>query len=292
MSNHNNDQDGYFDFSNSVIGYNEGDVVIFDHVEVLSQAFPLKPKTTLLGICCKGKIQLIVNGKKMEFGPGDAFICPPNVKVEDSMRNREFECKAIGMSDSILQGLLRDRMEIWNHMVYINQTYKIALSEPCRQELDLYYALFRLKLQNKTHAPSFLTMQSLLRALLLDLCVVLEDISGDFEDHKPSQGKMLFNRFLSTLSNNEIKRQPIATYASQLAITPKYLTMLCLKYSKRTASDWVIQYTVEDIRFFLKNSNLSIKEISAKLGFTNMSHFGSYVRKNMGMSPSELRHRK
>ena len=91
MSNHNNDQDGYFDFSNSVIGYNEGDVVIFDHVEVLSQAFPLKPKTTLLGICCKGKIQLIVNGKKMEFGPGDAFICPPNVKVEDSMRNREFE---------------------------------------------------------------------------------------------------------------------------------------------------------------------------------------------------------
>lgn len=292
MSNYHNDQTGFINLSNSVLEYHDGDVVIFDHVEALSQAFPLKPQTTLLGICCKGKIQLVVNGEKIEFVPGDAFICPPNVKVEDSMRNKEFDCKAIGLSDNLLQALLRDKMETWNHMVYINQTYKYSLNESCRQELDLYYSLIRLKLQNKSRVPSYLTMQSLLRALLLDMCIVLEENSGDFEDHKPSQGKMLFNRFLSTLSNNEVKRQPIATYAGQLAITPKYLTMLCLKYSNKTASDWVIQYTVEDIRFYLKNSSMTIKEISAKLGFTNMSHFGSYVRKNMGMSPSELRHRK
>jgi AraC-like DNA-binding protein len=107
-----------------------------------------------------------------------------------------------------------------------------------------------------------------------------------------SQGKMLFDRFLGMVSNNSVKRRPISHYASQLAITPKYLTMLCLKYSDKTASDWIIQYTTEDIRFYLKNSNLSIKEISAKLGFSNMSHFGSYVRKHMGSSPSEYRENK
>lgn len=292
MSNPINNQYGYADFSNSVIDYNDGDVIIFERVEGLSRSFPLRPKTTLFGLCCKGSITLTVNGKEIDFGPGDVFVCPPNAKVENCRRDEEFDCKAMGLSDDVIQGLLRDKMETWNHMVYINQTFKITLSESCRQELDLYYTLLRLKLLNKSRKPSFQIMQSLLRALLLDLCIALEDLNGDFEDHKLSQGKMLFNRFLSALSNNEVKRQPIATYASQLAITPKYLTMLCLKYSNKTASDWVIQYTCEDIRFYLRNSNLTIKEISAKMGFANMSHFGSYVRKHIGMSPSEFRHKK
>ena len=68
--------------------------------------------------------------------------------------------------------------------------------------------------------------------------------------------------------------------------------MLCLKYSGKTASEWVAQYTVEEIRFFLRSSHLSIKEISARMGFSNMSHFGSYVRKHLGVSPSEYRYNK
>ena len=293
MSSPNNEPNGFFDFCNTLEDYKDGDVILFDNVEVLSKAFPLKPKTTLLGVCCQGKISMSVNGKEMTFCPDDVMICPPNLKLGNVVRNKEFNCKVIGFSDEVIQTLLRDKMETWNRMVYINQAYKFKLCEACRQDLDLYYSLIRSKLLNKTRTPSFHTMQSLLRAMLLDLCAVLEEHDGyENVEHRPSQGKMLFNRFLAMLSNNEVKRQPIATYASKLAITPKYLTMLCLKYSDKTASDWVIQYTTEDIRFYLKNSNLSIKEISAKMGFLNMSHFGSYVRKHMGMSPSAFRHKK
>lgn len=292
MTNSSNDQLGYIDFSNTVVDYKDGDVVMFDHVDVLSKAYPLKPKTTLLAFCSQGQITLTVNGKTLEFVPGDVLVCPPNVKVEKSVRGENLDCKAIGLSDHIIQALLRDKMETWNHMVYINQVYKITLGESCEKDVDLYYMLLQSKLQSKRRIPSYNMLQSLLRALLLDLCAELEEVNGTLDDQRPSQGKMLFNRFLSMISNNEVKRQPIADYADLLAITPKYLTMLCLKYSNKTASDWVIQYTCEDIRFYLRNSNLTIKEISAKLGFSNMSHFGSYVRKHMGMSPSEFRHRK
>ena len=292
MTNSSIDQLGYIDFSNTVVDYKDGDVMMFDHVDVLSKAYPLKPKTTLLAFCSQGQITLTVNGKTLELVSGDVFVCPPNVKVEKSVSEEKLDCKAIGLSDHIIQALLRDKMETWNHMVYINQVYKITLGESCKKDINLYYMLLQSKLQSKRRVPSYYTLQSLLRALLLDLCAELEEIHGTYDDLRPSQGKMLFNRFLSMISNNEVKRQPIAVYADLLAITPKYLTLLCLKYSNKTASDWVIQYTCEDIRFYLRNSNLSIKEISAKLGFANMSHFGSYVRKHMGMSPSEFRHKK
>ncbi len=286
-----NDQNGYLDFSNTVVEYKDGDVVIYDHIDILSDSYPLKPKTTLLAFCTQGRITLTVNGKTMEFVPGDVFICPPNAKIEKSVRGENINCKAIGLSDHIIQGLLHDKMETWNHMMYINQMYKVSLGTSCGKEIDLYYLLLQSKLLKKRRT-SYSTLQALLRALLLDLCGILDEINGSVDDQRPSQGKTLFNRFLSIISTNEVKRQPIATYADLLAITPKYLTMLCLKFSNKTASDWVIQYTCEDIRFYLRNSNLTIKEISAKLGFANMSHFGSYVRKHMGMSPSEFRHRK
>lgn len=287
-----NTQFGCTDFSNTVVDYKEGDVVMFDHVEALSKAYPLKPKTTLIGFCSQGQITLTVNGKTLDFVPGDVFVCPPNVKVEHSVHGEDLDGKAICLSDNIIQALLRDRMEVWNQMVYINQVYKVSLGEACEKDINLYYQLLQSKIESKRRVPSYHTLQALLRALLLDLCVELEEVNGILDDQRPSQGKKLFNRFLTMISNAEVKRQPIAVYAGNLAITPKYLTMLCLKYSNKTASDWVIQYTCEDIRFFLRNSNLSIKEISSKLGFPNMSHFGSYVRKHMGMSPSDFRHRK
>ena len=142
----------------------------------------------------------------------------------------------------------------------------------------------------KEHSNEIL--QALLRALLLELSHLCKGANSTHEDVKMTQGKMLFNRFQNLITRNDIKRRPITYYASKLSITPKYLTMLCLKYSGMTASDWIIQYTKEDIRFYLPNSNLSIKEISAKLGFANMSHFGSYVRKHLGKSPSDFRHNK
>jgi AraC-like DNA-binding protein len=163
------------------------------------------------------------------------------------------------------------------------------MSETCKEEFGYYYSLIRSKINNHNTPPPNEIIQTLIRALLLELCSFLGQITTPILEHKISQGKLLFNRFLSMLSGSNVKRLPINYYAGQLAITPKYLTMLCLKYSDKTASDWIVQYTLEDIRFYLRNTDFSIKEVSAKLGFANMSHFGSYVRKHLGVSPSEYR---
>ena len=196
------------------------------------------------------------------------------------------------VSQSIVRGLLRDKVDLWQHESNIRHLDYIPLSQQSYDELKLYLTIIRSKLKNSNPSAHHEILLALLRAFMLELYFVIQ--TGDSVRHERhlSQGKLLFNRFLALLSSSEVKRQPISVYASQLAITPKYLTMLCLKYSDKTASEWVAQYTVEEIRLYLKGSELSIKEISAHLGFSNMSHFGSYVRKHLGMSPSEYRYNK
>ena len=51
----------------------------------------------------------------------------------------------------------------------------------------------------------------------------------------------------------------------------------------------ILRYHSEGITYYLKNSDLAIKEIANRLGFCNNSQFGTYVRRHFGMSPLQLR---
>lgn len=286
------DARGYIEFSRFTIDYNDGDVMVYENVKDLTRLYPLKPMTNMMVFCQTGNLTMSARERNLKIGVGDVLVCPPNVRIDSCDYSSDFRCQILCLSDHLIQGLLRDRIEVWHHAVYVNQMNVLSMPAISQEEFTFYFSLIRSKLKNSDRQPPYEILQALLRALLLELCFLLEDLHGMNREHKLSQGKLLFNRFLGLISNNKIKRQPINQYASQLAITPKYLTMLCLKYSDKTASEWVSQYTIEEIRYYLRNTELSIKEISAKMGFANMSHFGSYVRKHLGMSPSDYREKK
>ena len=283
------DKRRFIEFNNLFVDYTDGDVVIFDNVKDLTSLYPLKSMTNLIVLCTGGSAKLEAGGTTVDLNSGDVLFCPPLTKIAHAEQGDGFSCKTLCLSDHIIQGLLRDKSDVWHRAVYTNKLNLVHLSAVGQEEFGFYYALIQSKTRQRDQQAPYEIVQALIRALLLELCYLLEGSNGMISEQKLSQGKLLFNKFLKLVSGNEVKRQPITQYASQLAITSKYLTMLCLKYSDKTASEWVIQYTIEDIRFYLRNSNLSIKEISAKLGFANMSHFGSYVRKHLGSSPSEFR---
>ena len=274
------------------VDYNEGGVMMFENVKDISPFFPLEPTTLLFVLCNKGRQSFEADDIEYTVSENHVIIFPPKLRVVCKEHSEDFDCKVMRVSQSIVRGLLRDKVDLWQHESNIRHLDYIPLSQQSYDELKLYLTIIRSKLKNSNPSAHHEILLALLRAFMLELYFVIQ--TGDSVRHERhlSQGKLLFNRFLALLSSSEVKRQPISVYASQLAITPKYLTMLCLKYSDKTASEWVAQYTVEEIRLYLKGSELSIKEISAHLGFSNMSHFGSYVRKHLGMSPSEYRYNK
>ena len=98
-----------------------------------------------------------------------------------------------------------------------------------------------------------------------------------------------FQRFLDLLHANDVKRHTVEAYASELCISPKYLTAVCKKNSGKTANEWITEQVLEDIRYYLRQTNLSIKQICDKLAFPNPSFFGKYVKDHFGMTPLEFR---
>ena len=98
-----------------------------------------------------------------------------------------------------------------------------------------------------------------------------------------------FQKFLDLLHSEQIKYRTVEAYADELCISPKYLTAICKKQSGKTAIQWIHEQLLENIRYYLKHTDFSIKQICDKLGFPNTSFFGKYVKDHFGMTPVQLR---
>lgn len=128
--------------------------------------------------------------------------------------------------------------------------------------------------------------------MILSNCTTSSDFKGAMfclSTQITQRSNILFKRFLDLLACTEVKKRSISYYAGKLCVTPKYLSTVCKKVSGKTAFEWINDYVVEDIKYFLKYSNKSIKEISEHQDFPNISFFGKYVKTHLGTSPTDYR---
>ncbi len=67
-------------------------------------------------------------------------------------------------------------------------------------------------------------------------------------------------------------------HAKQLKITPKYLSEICKERSGRSASEWIADVTVAELKHYLRNTTLPIREVARVMDFPNASFFCQYTK--------------
>ncbi len=100
-----------------------------------------------------------------------------------------------------------------------------------------------------------------------------------------TSSQLLFNRFTSLLEKIAVKNRSVAWWASQMNISPKYLSAVCREVGGKSARVMIAESVIQEAVRLLQNPNLTIKEISDKLGFVNQSHFGTFFKRHTGHSP-------
>ena len=273
------------------IGYSDNDIVIIDSIQKFAEISAAHVSMSAIAICTCGRVQGLMNGQPMELRQNQVAIIPANVMVTDLMVSPDFNLKAMFFTNQILQSFLREKMSVWNEVMYIHRLHTLTLNEDEIRFYTYFYDMLSLCMAKDSDTP-FRTdvIQSLLRSALLGLCGALKLMLPQApisEDHKTSSNH--FQRFLDMLNQREIKHCTVESYANELCISPKYLTAICKKHSGKTANEWITEHVMEDIRYYLKSTDYSIKQICNRLGFPNPSFFGKYVRTHFGMTPLQLR---
>lgn len=99
----------------------------------------------------------------------------------------------------------------------------------------------------------------------------------------------LFTRFMNQLAIHSKTEREVAFYADKLCVSPKYLSEVVKKSSGHPASYWINGFAMQEVLALLKRFDLTFAEIADEMNFYNPAHFTRFVKKQMGLSPTELR---
>lgn len=271
------------------IGYSDKDIIVVDSIQKFAEINAAHIAMNVIMICTNGRIHAHMNGRPVELKKNQVAIVPQNVVVTNIMISPDFNLKAMFLNNSILQSALHDKMVIWNDIMYVQHNHVITLKSEYLLIFSQFYDMLNMVIEH-SHDNPFRNeiIHSILSAAILAVCGELKQMLPQ-SDEKHLRPSTHFQRFIKLLHNSEIKYRPVEYYASELCISPKHLTAICKKYSGKTANDWIREQVLEDIKYYLKSTDLSIKQVCNRVGFSNTSFFGKYIKQHLGMTPVEFR---
>ena len=267
-----------------IASYSDERMVFIDNLQLLNLQESVKIEAFVELLCLKGKASLFVDGKFYEIQANDIFICRPNIILESSMISMDFEFRIVGLSPEYIRQLAVINSNSWDIRLFLEKNPVLPLTPEEVRIFCWYYDLLKSKLTAKDKKYR----KELVDALLLASLYEFHDILDRFISVKPASYKSaetLFKTFIDLLSSSYPKKRSVAYYADCLHISPKYLSAVCKDISGQPASDLIDQYVMKDIVYLLRKTDKSIKEITNELDFPNISFFGKYVKKHLGVSP-------
>jgi len=102
--------------------------------------------------------------------------------------------------------------------------------------------------------------------------------------------RQLFTSFYELLIEHYRESRDIIYYANKLCLTPKYFAKLIKQVTGITASNWIDNYVIMQAKTMIQGyPQLTIQQISGKMGFSEQSTFCRYFKNRVGMSPSDFR---
>lgn len=267
-----------------------GDEVLFvDNLREVENLSTLRMEYNTITYCRGGRILVEVGGNnQVKVGAGQLLLIPAGKLVQPMLISTDVKAGALMVSERLLKSVLGNQVNIWNKAMYMKEIYVIEEAGWLSGLQSYAQTIFK---GNSTPVLFREMVVSFLRTMVLLVCEELlrhEDMASA-DDVSTTHDKELFNRFLQLLSEQEQKRQRVTYYAEQLNITSKYLSAISKKVSGKSPMRWITESVMQDCYSLLRDSDLTVKEISNRLGFPNSSFFGQYFREQAGMTPIEYR---
>ena len=101
----------------------------------------------------------------------------------------------------------------------------------------------------------------------------------------------IFIRLIQLIDKYYIEQRGVEFYADKLCLSPKYLSALSKSVCGYTVQELIFKSIVRKSISLLKNTQKSIQEISDYFNFPNPSYFGTFFKKQTGLSPQQYRKR-
>ena len=242
-------------------------------------------KAGIFALCVSGTLKASINLKEYTLHPGDLVTLIPGSIIQCCEETDAVQLSFIGFSSSFMEGvnLIQSTTDnvttIYEHPV-------LPLDIKKTQQLnDFLKLLERIVMEEGKINPEI--VKHILQGLMIGI--------GDLYRGKqwPSQtltrSDEIQKKFLGLVMKHYTSNRQTSFYASHLSISPQHLCMIVKQKTGRSVSDIIADMVIMDAKSQLKSTDLTIQEIAYSLNFPNVSFFGKYFKRYVGISPQKFR---
>lgn len=253
--------------------------------------FPCRIDAFIIGVGTEGETSVSFNLHEFRLKKDSMFIfTPKNILQVNSQQY--FKADVIAISPDFMRRINIDIKNMMPLFLKFVENPTLALTpEESRSMRGMIAQIERETRGPETHF-SFDIVSGLIAATIYKVGDIMyhylaEHPEGQNNSH--NRAEEYFTQFTHLLGEHFREERSVGFYARQLCITPKYLTTLIKRISGQSVSEWIDNYVILEAKTLLKYSTMSIQEIAYYLNFPNQSFFGSYFKRNTGMSPSQYK---
>ena len=103
------------------------------------------------------------------------------------------------------------------------------------------------------------------------------------------KSEQITHDFTQLVMRHYSQERNVAFYAEKLGITQAHLSTTIRQVTGKTCLEIIASMVIMDAKAQLKSTEASVQSIAYSLNFTNMSFFGKYFKRHVGISPQEYR---
>ena len=256
--------------------------------------FPSRLNALIIGVGTEGETSLTSNLQEFRLKKDSLFIFSPKHILQVQSNNR-FKAHLIVIAPDFLKRINIDIKRMMPLFLQFGSLPCMELTHAESQSLRSFISMVEQELKGSETDFSSEIIGGLIAATIYKVGDILthyltEHPEVDSPIH--NRAEEYFRQFTELLGEHYKHERSVGFYARQLCITPKYLTTLIKRISGKSVSEWIDNYVILEAKTLLKYSNMSVQEIAYYLNFPNQSFFGSYFKRNAGMSPSQYKAKK
>lgn len=256
--------------------------------------FPSRLNALIIGVGTEGETSLTSNLQEFRLKKDSLFIFSPKHILQVQSNNR-FKAHLIVIAPDFLKRINIDTKRMMPLFLQFGSLPCMELTQAESQSLRSFFSMVEQELKGSETDFSSEIIGGLIAATIYKVGDILthyltEHPEVDSPIH--NRAEEYFRQFTELLGEHYKHERSVGFYARQLCITPKYLTTLIKRISGKSVSEWIDNYVILEAKTLLKYSNMSVQEIAYYLNFPNQSFFGSYFKRNAGMSPSQYKAKK
>lgn len=282
-----------FKYDSHLIDYVDENIVVLDNLDSsISRQGQFRLDCFLMVFCIQGKNSININGRICVLEAEHCAIMLPSTVIRNIQKNQTCKVRIVAISADFLKSVAHVHKDAWNVGYYLYHNPIFPINRETSYRFYLYKELALASINEKPRPFLKTAKRYLFSAIFCELLSKLhEDISdkNDVPDYRNDRSMYIFRQFTQLVSEDDGSHRSVAYYADKLCYSAKHLSTVVKKICGRPPITIINEHAMDCIKYELKHSDKSVKEIADHFDFATPSFFGKFVKAHIGMSPLQYR---